>query len=393
MRPDSARWRGTALAVAAAFLTAPLAAQGAAAQPAQPVHQAAAQSGPVAAAEERAARTLAASLSDPAWSARVRTAALASDGVDLAALAEKAAPAGTAERLLPSLHRADRRIAAAKGLDGGADALLQLRLGTDAMRDGLAAGAAPLVAAASADERAGSVTAYDSSGVAHTLDARTAPTRPVYVVGVDTSKALAAGLDVLRAELTARGLAAAAPEAGDTPAAADTRSAPTAASAGFWTTRISSVRLDDDQEPWIKGDAEIYSLVTGFGQDGKVRVDPVDMPYLDHDGETYYPDQILVNWSNYKYNLADAVMMEEDGGTNYRDLAKAIADALLTITDQGVYIPLVNAVLDAMPDDWWTDDPDYVDSWYTLARDDSGTLHGAAGNGRLTVEPYFVEEF
>jgi hypothetical protein len=63
------------------------------------------------------------------------------------------------------------------------------------------------------------------------------------------------------------------------------------------------------------------------------------------------------------------------------------------VTDQGTYIPLVNAVLSAIPDSWFTDDPDYVESWYTLARNSSGRLNGASGNGWMTVEPYFVEEF
>lgn len=244
------------------------------------------------------------------------------------------------------------------------------------------------MAAASSDEDVRTVTAYDSRGRTHRLDARTAPTHPVYVVDIDGSKALAAGLDVLRGELDRQGLTSSERRS----AAPSSTSASTAA-AGFWTTRITQVRLSDDEEPWVKGDAEIYTLVTGFGLDGVVRVDPVDMPYLDNDGTTYSPNQILVNWSLYKYNLADAVMMEDDGSTNYRDLAKAIAGVLLTIADQGAYIPLVNAVLDAVPDDWWTDDPDYVDSWYTLARSDNGTRNGARGNGWMTLQPYFVEQF
>ena len=44
------------------------------------------------------------------------------------------------------------------------------------------------------------------------------------------------------------------------------------------------------------------------------------------------------------------------------------------------------------PDDWWTDGPDYVDSWYTLARTDNGTRYGARGNGWMALEPYFVQE-
>ncbi len=382
MRPRHSRRHGLG-ALAACLITLAaghtLAAPPATAAPAPPTTADA-----VLAAEDTAARALAASLTDPAWRATVRSAALTSDEVTVTDLARKAD-----SPLTPALSAADRRIAAAKGLDPGTGPLLRLRLGDASMRAALAAGAMPWVAVATSDDDVMSVTAYDHRGRAHTLDAHTAPARPVYVLDIDGSQALTAGLDVLNRELAGYGLHSAAPRPGT---ASDRHARTPAAAGGFWTTRVSEVRLSDDEEPWIKGDAEIYTLVTGFGHDGKVRVDPVDMPYLDEDGTVYRPQQILVNWSHYKYDLADAVMMEEDGSTNYRDLAKAIAAVLLTITDQGAYIPLVNAVLDAVPDDWWTDDPDYVDSWYTLARDFAGTRYGARGNGWMTVEPYFVRE-
>ncbi|MEU1920906.1 MULTISPECIES: DUF3103 family protein [Streptomyces] len=356
----------TLAAAQAAAAPAPAAAQDVRTSPASEVH----------AAEDAAARAVAAALTDPAWRVRVRQAALTSDEVAVTALADGA--------LKTALAAADRRIAAAKGLAPDVGPLLRLRLGDPSMRGALTAGTQPWVAAATSDD--GPVTAYDSTGRTHTLDARKTPARPVYVIDIDGSRALAAGLDVLHEELARRGVRSA------DPAPEPQQARTSAAAAGFWTTRVSAVSLSDDLEPWIKGDAEIYTLVTGFGHDGKVRVDPVDMPYLDNDGTVYRPQQILVNWSSYKYNLADAVMMEDDGSTNYRDLAKAIAAILLTVTDQGAYIPLVNAVLDAIPDDWWTDDPDYVDSWYTLARTDNGTRHGARGNGWMTLEPYFVQE-
>jgi hypothetical protein len=339
----------------------------------------------VAAAQDQAARAIARSLSDSAWRARVQHAALTTDEVSVTALADRAD-----NGLKSTLATADQRIAAAKGLDAGIGSLLRLRLGDHAMRGALSAGTVPWVVPATADDHVTTIVAYDVRGRAHVLDARHAPARPVYVVDIDGSKALAAGLGVLNRQLRHYGVDSAAPA----PKVGTTRKPQAqAAAGGFWTTRISAVELSDDEEPWVKGDAEIYTLVTGFGQDGAVRVDPVDMPYLDNDGKVYRPGQILVNWSNYKYNLADAVMMEEDGSTNYRDLAKAIATALLTITDQGAYIPLVNAILDAIPNDWWTDDPDYVDSWYTLASSDNGTRYGARGNGWMTVEPYFVQQF
>ncbi|MFI1130318.1 DUF3103 family protein [Streptomyces althioticus] len=382
MRPRHLRRRG-ALAAAATTLAVlcagqTLAAPRAAAAPVSTAGQEVRTStaSEVHTTQDTAARTIAAALTDPAWRARVRQAALTSDEVAVTALADGA--------LRTTLAAADRRIAAAKGLAPDVGPLLRLRLGDPSMRGALTAGTQPWVAAATSDD--GPVTAYDSRGRTHTLDAREAPARPVYVVDIDGSRALAAGLDVLHEELALRGVRSA------DPAPEPERARASAAAAGFWTTRITAVSLSDDQEPWIKGDAEIYTLVTGFGHDGKVRVDPVDMPYLDNDGTVYRPQQILVNWSSYKYDLADAVMMEEDGSTNYRDLAKAIAAVLLTVTDQGAYVPLVNAVLDAISDDWWTDDPDYVDSWYTLARTDNGTRHGARGNGWMTLEPYFVQE-
>ncbi|MEV0183391.1 DUF3103 family protein [Streptomyces sp. NPDC050625] len=331
--------------------------------------------------EEAIARSLASSLSHSAWRAQVRSAALRTDEVDLQALTDHAAnPAGA--RLRSSASGANRQVAGLKGLPSSIGSLLRIRLGAPSMRARLSADVTPWVAVADSDDHDRVITAYDSLGRRHSVDATHVPEFPLYVVDIDAAKAHRAGLRVLSKALAANGLSA--PQAGRANAAA---------AAGWWATKVTAVEVNDDQEPWFKGAAEMFSLVTGFGQDGKARVDSVDMPYLDYDGKVYYPNQILVNWSNYKYNLADVVMMEDDDGTNYKSLAQALTTALLTITDQGTYIPLVNAVLAAMPDSWFTDDPDYVESWYTLSRNSSGRLYGAAGNGWMTVEPYFVEQF
>ncbi|MER6396758.1 DUF3103 family protein [Kitasatospora sp. NPDC001603] len=346
----------------------------------------------VSAIEDEVARALAGALTDAALRDRLRsaTADAASGAADLGPLA--AAAQGPAGRLAATTAQADRRIAAAKGL-GDLGPLLRVQLADPSMRPALDAGAAPLVATAVADDHARTVRAYDTAGRVHALDATAVPGQPVYLVDIDTARTLAAGMAVLQREFGARGLDAAGgaaaangPETAQGPGAAQ-------AAGGWWATKISGIEVADDEEPWFKGAAEMFGLVTGFGQDGKVRVDSVAMPYLQYDGTVYHPNQILVNWSNYKYNLADVVLMEDDGDTNYLALAQAVAAVLLTIADQGAYIPLVNAVLAALPTSWWVDDPDYVESWYTLARTSSGRLNGARGNGWMTVEPYFVEQF
>ncbi|MFE2105144.1 DUF3103 family protein [Kitasatospora sp. NPDC059463] len=375
---SQSRLRRAVVALTALPLLALGAGQAVAAAPAPasaPVPAVRADASPVTAIEDGIARTLATSLADPALRERLRSATASAPA---SASAELAALAAGFPGLAAATAQGDRAIAAAKGLGGDLGPLLRVQLADPSMRAALDAGAAPLVATAGTDEHARTVRAYDTAGRAHALNAATLPTRPVYLVDIDTAKASAAGVDLLQRELAAQGAAPATPA----PAAAQ--------AAGWWGTKITSVEVNDDEEPWFKGAAEMFSLVSGFGQDGKVRVDSVAMPYLQYDGTVYYPNQILVNWSNYKYNLADVVLMEDDGDTNYLALAQAIAAVLLTIADQGAYIPLVNAVLAALPSNWWTDDPDYVESWYTLARTSTGRLNGARGNGWMTVEPYWV---
>ncbi|MFC6083935.1 DUF3103 family protein [Sphaerisporangium aureirubrum] len=342
------------------------------ASPADPAPVAPAAADTVPAVTERLAAQVAAALAGREVRDRA-VSATASAPADLLALT---ADTGLAQ----ATRTANQAVLAAKGLPANGGSLLRLRVATDAMRTGLSRGEVPLVAAAPTDDEAASITAYDPLGGKVVLDPAKAPARPVLVVEVDVARALTLGIDLMRRTLSARGVTAARPLA-------------TARSAGgYWATKVNAVRLSDDEEPWIKGSAEIYSIVSGFGLDGKATVNIVQMPYLDNDGTTYYPNQLLVHFNGYKYNLADVVMMEDDGDTNYQQLAQAIITALLTIADAGVYIPLVNAIIAAIPTSWWTDDPDYVDSWYTLSTSSGGRLNGASGNGWLDVSPYWVSE-
>ncbi|MFC9957802.1 DUF3103 family protein [Streptomyces nigra] len=364
----------TALALSGLALTTLQGTAGAADAPTTP---APAKSSPVAGIEDTTARAFARTLAEPAWRKQVAAATLAGEDVDLLALTATSRTSSV-RGFRGTLAGAETDVARAKGLGREAPPLLRVSLAGPSASAADLARTAPLVASAPPED-AEVVVAYDSAGRAHELDAAKAPDRPVYVVGVDGQTALEAGLKAIDKELAARGL---------TSPGINT----SASASGFWTTRIKSISVADVKEPWFKGDAEMFGLVTGFGTDGKVRVDTVTMPYIDDEGTTYSPGQILVNWSNYKYNLADVVLMEDDGDTNYSSLAKALAAVLLTIADQGAYIPLVDAIIDAMPTSWWTDDPDYVDAFYTLARETTGTRSGASANARMTVERYFVSE-
>ncbi|MEV7965681.1 DUF3103 family protein [Sphaerisporangium sp. NPDC088356] len=339
--------------------------------PTPPAEPRAGDFGKVFAITDRLAAQIASALADRTVRDRIASAT-ASGAADLLKLERDTS-------LGPAARAANLSVLAAKGLPANGGSVLQVRLADPGMRAALARGEVPLVAAVPTDDAPTAVTAYDPLGGKVLLDPVKAPQRPVLVVDVDVAKSLTMGLQLMRDTLSARGIVAAKPLAATS-------------AGGYWATKVNAIRLNDDEEPWIKGAAEIYSIVGGFGLDGKPTVNIVQMPYLDYDGTTYYPNQLLVHFSAYKYNLADVVMMEDDGDTNYQQLAQAIAAALLTIVDGGVYTPLVSAILSAIPTSWWTDDPDYVDSWYTLSTSSNGRLNGAAANGWMDVAPYWVSE-
>jgi hypothetical protein len=315
------------------------------------------------------------SVAAPALTAAILAADAEGVGLDRVALDAK---------LAATIAAANREVLVGKGLAHTGAMLLRVRLAHPDMRDALRRGEAPVLAATPNDDMSTEVVAYDLRGGTVRLDPHRMPERPVLVVEVDTARASALGLALVREELADRGISSVREQA-------TAEGTMQTATTGYWATKVTAIQVADVKEPWLKGNAEIFNIVGGVGLDGKPKVDIVEMPYLDKGGRTYYPNQLLVHFNGYRYNLADVVMMEDDGDTNYQNLARVIATALLTVVSGGgTYIPLVTAIIDAIPTSWWTDDPDYVDSWYTLSTGSQGRLRGAAGNGWMDVTPYWV---
>ncbi|MNK60009.1 hypothetical protein D3C87_791350 [compost metagenome] len=274
-----------------------------------------------------------------------------------------------------------------QGLEGEVKQLMQLRLANPEQADALKQGTEPLIAyVPSGDEKSWStIEAFDGAGNPVYLDVNQPPARPVLVVEADPVKAKNAGLKVMRKAL----------------AAADMQVAPRAAgnTAPLKTSILKKIRLQDDQEPWLLGAAEVYAVVAGVnpGRDEPV-VDIVDMPYLDHDNTDYSPNQILVYWDRYRWGAVDLVMMEQDDNVNYKELSALLIEALkLGFTAGGVpealpFLDLGGRIVKALPDSWMTNNDDYLDTFYTLEQDQSYHQYpGAAGNAVITLEPKEIQ--
>ncbi len=226
------------------------------------------------------------------------------------------------------------------------------------------------------------------------LDARTAPEVPVLVIETNGYETLKAEIAYMNQELQAAGL-----QNDRFTAASDF--APIAKAGGLETTKLDKIRLNNDEEPWIAGAAEIYAITSGIknaGNEPEIKIIP--MYYLDDEDEDYYPNQILLFWDDYKYQAANIQLFEKDNDTNYKALVAAITNGVFQIIGVFSAQPWVNvlgqvaaAIIEAMPDEFFVNRDDYVDSFYTIEKNKSYTdYYGAARNARITLTPFFIAE-
>lgn len=296
---------------------------------------------------------------------------------DLIEALAAAGPSGTAFTRIA--REANERILALKGLNATADSMLRISFADPSHAEAVKRGVLPLIAA-TAEDHVGTVLAYDLDGGQKKLDITGVPAQPLLLVSLDGGELNRRGLTMVQHTIRAAGLES------------DIISNPSAELSGATktVTRLEMIELKKDHEPWHKGGAEIYGLVLGQGKNGTARVDTVWMPYLDHDETWYHPKQQIIDWPNFRWNAVDILLMEEDDGMNYKALAKLLVKAIATKAGGPQYVPLIDAVLDAIPDQWWVDDTDYVDSLYSVTRTTTGWHPGAAHNANMYLEPVTV---
>jgi len=277
-----------------------------------------------------------------------------------------------------------------KGLQQNTGSLLQVLFASDKMLSAWQQGERPLFAFAPAgdDTQWSEIEAFDQYGDIHYLSVDQMPTQPVFIVELDQKKVQDAGIAVTRGILSANKFS----KTTVSPKNQLSNEQP------LQTSVLKKIRLEDDKEPWLSGGAEIYAIVTGIDptRDEPI-LDIVDLPYLDHDKTDYSPNQVLIHWQRYRWQAVDLLLMEQDDNTNYKTLAIKLLEiseqVMASIPDlqaQGyAIIPmLTNELLKAMPDEWFTNNDDYVDVFYTLFENkDYQEYKGASSNATITLSP------
>jgi hypothetical protein len=291
------------------------------------------------------------------------------------------------------MQTANARTRSLQGLEQESSNLYQLRLASEKMLEQWQGGQQPLIAfAPKGDDKDWIyIEAFDAEGNVHLLDAHTMPSQPVLILELDGQQVKKEGLAVMQSIFE---------QARNQPAA-EFMAQQTMQASSISTSKLDRIRLNDDEEPWISGKAEVYAVVTGVSPSRDEPIlDIVDMPYLDHDGTDYTPNQILIHWERYRWQAADVLLMEQDDNTNYQDLATTFLDivtqVMRAIPDPNVQgyaiIPqLTNQLIKAMPSHWFSNDDDYLDVFYTLFEGQTYSNHmGASNNARITLTPLTI---
>ncbi|ASU24322.1 hypothetical protein CCZ37_17915 [Vibrio qinghaiensis] len=300
---------------------------------------------------------------------------------------------------------ADAQIRSMKGIEDFTEQLLQLRIADASMIKEWQEGQSPLFAFEPKGNDASwqYIEAFDVYGQVHQLDVYQMPDVPVFVVDSNSEVELRAGLQAMRAQMNALGQSttlSTVESGGVATHQAMTRSSDESAEA-ISTTVLKKIRLADDKEPWISGKAEIYAIVTGVNPSrNEPTIDLVEMPYLDYDKQDYFPNQVMIQWPRYRWGAADLILMEQDSGTDYKELAKllvkAAAEVLKLIPDPemqayAVIPQITGKIIDIIPNSLLVNDDDFVDVFYTLMQDTSYVDHpGASGNAVVTFEPLTI---
>jgi hypothetical protein len=355
-------------------------------------------------AREAMARGVASLAADPAFDAALRDHLVKGKAPLADVLRDLTSPASA--DTVTRLRNLERQAIELRGLTGELDAMIDVRVhGIEAGRT-LPAAADFWTGTVSRDAVSGAkqVVAFDTAGAEHRYSLENVPSVPMLLVESDSNAAVHAGMTVVNKALRDKGMQADPSlrngQGGNTRADGIDRPVEQ-------LTLLKSIYLEFDHERDITGDAEVFAIVSGIGKDGKAQLITKDMPWLDHDKRWYTPGMDLINWSDYGTNYVNVQLFEEDGNTNFKDLAVAVTSAvgdLATLIAPTAPPALIVAgvskvaaeILKAMESSWFENSTDYIDSFYVIERGgkygtDAAPLKGARKEAFMVLEPYQVK--
>ena len=227
------------------------------------------------------------------------------------------------------------------------------------------------------------ITVYDIDGNTHQISALEQPAKAVIVIENNGYEALKLRVNAMNKFLKSQNFQI-----------DRTAELGIAAEGDIEVSRLTSIHLKDDKEPWILGAAEVYAVTSGLRDDeNAAQIQIIPMTYLDYKETTYNANQIMLYWDDYAYEAANIQFFEQDSNTSYKELTQNIVN---TVGEQAGELSqepwvsalssLANVIVAALPDQWFTNDDDEVDYFYAIEKKDYTDYSGAAGNATISIK-------
>lgn len=168
--------------------------------------------------------------------------------------------------------------------------------------------------------------------------------------------------------------------------------------------KLDSVLFHDVHEPWFKGSPEIYMIVTFIDKSGKGSAAVVELPEIEKAGRTYYINKIFHFWNQNQYQIIDVAFIEHDSNYNYKEITSILVSAAAKVTSlivdpTGTSLAVVslvtsvlNEVIKAIPDSFFTDSDDFIDSINTIEKYSNRSMYyGVRGDVEARISYYEVK--
>ncbi len=164
---------------------------------------------------------------------------------------------------------------------------------------------------------------------------------------------------------------------------------------------LDKIHIADIQEPWVRGDAEVYAIVAYLDREGKGSTAVVPLNGVTKANTTYDLRKIIHYWPRNFYKLVDISIYEHDTHHNFQELTIALLDAAGKITSvalpgYGSIAALVSDLLiniiKALPKEWFEDADDHLDTFNTVERSIAQeSRYGVAHNVLIELRRYQAE--
>ena len=229
-----------------------------------------------------------------------------------------------------------------------------------------------------------SIKAYDVNGKVVPLDINVEPNAPVIIIDNASSKAAKIKVDAINKEFQKLGMQDVSKDVSTQKMASP-------------KTVIKSMRLKNDHEWWWAGAAEIYALVSGVKKNNEKneQVYMYNLPTVNHQNKTYSLNTKLIDWNLIGYDKANISFMEQD----YGNVSKYIRKAKDIITSENArpkdtknstlqtFISFLGNLIAFIPDNFFNNDDDNVDDYYSIVKGTSYTNKvGKRNNATITLK-------